>query len=161
MRPCAVPLPDAAAGTITTDRFFVPDVNSSDFTLLGVYDETNKLITMAFPNYQAPNEIGTAFNGQFGPFMETSIVSALMSNDTVTVMNFAFYDFNPMYFGDGGDVGGVVNFSLGADAGSLLAEIIPEPSPLLLVGLGALVISLFHRKQGHSTPFVTTRLRCR
>jgi hypothetical protein len=142
-----VPLPDVAAGTVATDTFFVPSDNSDAFTLLAVYDETNNLLTFAFPNPAAPTIMARGdFNTQFAPYMETSIATALMSGDAATFTHFVtFNDFDPLFFDDPGyDIGTLINFSGATDGGSILGEIIPEPSPILLVGFGMLAILAFH-----------------
>ncbi|HUJ72676.1 MAG TPA: hypothetical protein VLZ30_10545 [Verrucomicrobiae bacterium] len=139
-------LPDVRAGTVAKDTFFLPSDGSSDFTLLATYDEPNKLVAFAFPSGFAPTIMGRGdFDTQFAPFTEAGVATALMSNDTAALTTFVlFNDFDPMYFDTGGDLGTLIDFSGGIDGGSVFAEIIPEPSPLVLTGWGMLAVFAFY-----------------
>jgi hypothetical protein len=153
-------LPNLTAGVSTTETFFAtPAGNYLDplrfYGVVGLYDETNKLITLSMTSVEAGNVIGTRdFSTEFSGFTEDSLATALLSNDTFTITTF-FWEYEAGRATDIpiGTSGQLVNFSLGSDGGSLSATIVPEPSPALLVSAAALAIFAFHRRRLQIPPF--------
>jgi hypothetical protein len=127
--------------------------------VIGLYDETNKLVTIGMTSSYAGSVIGnTDFNTQFSPFTENAIATALLSNDTATLSTF-FFDtafHAEIHINNSGPL---VNFSNATDGGSLSATIVPEPSPSLLADFGALALVVFHRKQRGLSLFQLKKIR--
>jgi hypothetical protein len=151
----AVPLPNLVGGISTTETFNVNHTPFADaFVVIGLYDETNKLLTVAMNSSEAQRINGnTDFADEFsqlaiGPFYsEDAIATAMLSNDTVTIAN-AFENEDGIGFTVNlGDSGSLVNFSNASEGGSVSAEVIvPEPSSIELLCSGMLAILAFHRK---------------
>jgi hypothetical protein len=155
----AIPLPDIVGGITTTDTFSAANISSPAYAVMGLYDETNKLLTLSLYSGEAQNINGNAdFSDVFSPFTENTIATALLSNDTATLVNFIGQaDFWTVGFGSSADL---INFSNASDGGSVFAAIIvPEPSSSLLVGFGALAILTLHRKRGRPRLPVSERIR--
>ena len=148
-----VPAPDLVGGTSTTETFSVDLPTFDDaYAVVGLYDETNKLLTIGLNTAAAQYYVGnTNFDGtfgnaaEFGFYSEDTIATALLSNDTATIVNaFQSEDGFPIPLGDSGTL---VNFSNASDGGSVSAEVIvPEPSSIQLLCSGMLAILAFHRK---------------
>lgn len=144
-----VPLPNLVGGISTTETFFANHASdSAGYYLIGLYDETNKLLTIGMYPDAAAALIGqTDFNSKFSPFTKNDIATALLNDDTATLASFAHSPtYSPVDVGIGGS-GVLVNFSNASDGGSVSAILIPEPSPSFLTGFGALAILGFHRRR--------------
>jgi hypothetical protein len=149
-------LPNLVAGVSTTLTLSVNTTTEFPaYAVIGLYDETNKLLTLGLPTYEATNVVGKKdFNTEFSPDTEDAVASSLLSNDTTAVMNF-FHGPPYFYFLDIGisETGELVNFSSGTDGGSVTAVVaVPEPSPALLAGIGALAILAFHGRRLQKAP---------
>jgi hypothetical protein len=134
------PLPNLQADETTVVDLSVTQVSGAACYVLGLYNETNNLVSIGVDSNWAQNVIGqTNFNAEFVPFTEDQIATALLSNDIATLDNFvtapSFYGYIRI-----GSSGRMVDYSIASDGGSVLTELIPEPSPMLLVTLGALII---------------------
>ena len=148
-----LPLPNLVAGVSTTLTLSVNSTTETpSYNVIGLYNETNKLLTLGLPTYEATNVVGKKdFNTEFSPYTEDAVASSLLSNDTTAVVNF-FH--NPPYFSflsiGIGQTGQLVNFSNGADGGSMTAvAIVPEPSSFLLAGFGVLLLLMLRHHQPH------------
>jgi hypothetical protein len=148
-------LPDLIAGVSTTETVVIQNgfsqgpFNQIVYSVIGLYDETNQLVTIGFNSPAAASVIGTNFNTEFPSFTESGIATALLNNDVTTISNFLFRTviFGPEFEIPVGTSGELVNFSGGTVGGSLSATFVPEPSPALLASFGALTLLIFHRKR--------------
>jgi len=144
-------LPNLVGGASTTLTLSVNTTTEfPSYAVIGLYDETNKLLTLGLPTYEATNVVGKKdFNTEFSPDTEDAVAASLLSNDTTAVMNF-FHGPPYFYFLDIGigETGELVNFSSGTDGGSVTAVVaVPEPSPVLLVSLGTLGVLILRRSR--------------
>jgi hypothetical protein len=147
-------LPNLTAGLSTTETFSAtpagfPGNPARFYGVIGLYDETNKLLAISLNNTAAADAIGKDFETEFAGgnphFTESDLANALLSNDTFTISEF-FWIFES----EGSDIplgssGQLIDFSTGSVGGSLTA--VPEPSPILLVSFGTLGILILQRKR--------------
>jgi len=153
------PLPNLVAGETTTEDILVPAISPvspiarSSFYVMGLYDETNKLVTIGLNSTVANAAIGnTDFNTEFSPFTEAAFATALLSNDTATLVSFAE---TPQFQGQDnqgyitvGDSGQLVNYSSASAGGSISSQVVvPEPFSVFLAGTGVLSLVASHQKQ--------------
>ena len=117
-----VSLPNLLAGVSTTETFTVSHSPLADaYTVIGLYDETNKLLTVGMNSSEAERIMGnTDFSNEFSavassysqPFYsEDAIATAMLSNDTTTIANAFEAEDGIGYVINMGDSGELVNFS--------------------------------------------------
>jgi hypothetical protein len=153
------PLPDLVGGTSTTDTISVGTVpfRPAGYTIIGLYDETNKLLSIGMSPTEANRIAGTtSFSNEFMVFgtsppvlySESDIASLLLSNDTAGLTSFIGRAFNGFMEIPVGGSGELVNFSNAANGGSMTADfVVPEPSPFFLASIGALALLTAHRRR--------------
>ncbi len=137
--------------------------NDVEYTILGVYDSDEKLVTVGFDQEWATNnaigttwgvpggEIQGVFCGQSGPYgiSESDIANALINGDTDKLESFV-----ESYLSDGrwainGDTSKLVKFSEGTYGGTAHATASPVPIPgaIFILGSGLIGIVIFRKRE--------------
>ena len=90
-------------------------------------------------------DYNTEFYGYY-PYTEDDMANALVAGDPNShVLQWFLWMVDPVT--PLGESSQLVNFSVASDGGSLSAQLIPEPSPIALVSLGALTILILKRNR--------------
>ncbi len=123
-----------------------------EYVVLGVYDNTNDLVTLGFDStWATDNAIGYSWDSIFAyNYSESDIAQALETGDTTTLAEFIndYFDFDNRW-ADNGATSTLVKFSNGEAGGTAQATAspVPIPSAVLLFGSGLIGLVAVRRRK--------------
>jgi PEP-CTERM motif len=129
------------------------DPSTFVYSLVGVYDLGNQLVTVGVNSAEAANLTATpvSFSSAFiGPYTEAVVATAVMNGDIVNLDRFflSIPNYNAMT-SPLGESGEFFNFSNASPGGTFTVSASPEPATLSVLGLG--VMGLFFGRRRSTT----------